>query len=284
MKLLTIATHSEGYLDLLKQSAGKLGYDLEILGWQQKWQGFAWKLALYMKALSNLPPDEPVICVDGYDVLVIAPAAEMAEKFYAAGNAIVFSGQRYFPNNKRLQKMADQVMSNNLVNTINQNSTTCSDYSRPCTGLFAGYADALSRLFTNLLILEQDKGIKDDQTLLNIYYLEHKEALQLDKTCTMFQNLWRTQGFLYGNFSSLSKYSEVELYYDQRLKAKRLKNKEFATSPCFIHGPFNLNLDKLIKELDLEAPSLRNAKNWHYLRYSITHHATRAIKLYLNLN
>ena len=280
MKLLTIATQAEGYFDLLKQSAEQWGYDLEVLGWQQKWQGFAWKLALYKEALNNLPPNEPVVCVDGYDVVIIGPAEEMAKKFASQHHNIIFSDQLYFPNNRRIQRMADQVMSNNLVKSINSSSNH--EYTRPCMGLFIGYAGDLLALFTKLIALEQSITVKDDQTLLNIYFLENRDSLHLETNCSMFQNLWRTKGIIYGKISSLDKASHIETYYDDEIGSIRVRNKVYNTSPCFIHAPFNLNMNMLLKEIKLTPPPITIAKDWHYFQYSISHHISRALKLYMN--
>jgi hypothetical protein len=284
MKLLTIATEAEGYFDLLKQSSKKWGYDLKVLGWQQKWQGFAWKLELYIAALLKLPPDEPVVCVDGYDVVVIAPPEELLMKFTSLDYPVIFSGQRYFPNHKRIQKIADQVMSNGATKAINWNNPNTKDYTRPCMGLVIGYAGKLLALFKALINIESRKSINDDQTLLNIYYLDNPNSIYLDYTCTLFQNLWRTKGVVYGKFSARHESAEIETYFDEIIGSMRVRNKTYLTSPCFLHAPFNLDIGMLLKEINLQAPKTSLSKDWHYLQYSIAHHTHRAFKLFLHKN
>jgi hypothetical protein len=252
------------------------------LGWQKEWQGFAWKLQLYLDALRKLPLEEPVICVDGYDVVVIAPAEEMLEKFKKLRHRMVFSGQRYFPNQKWIQRIADQVMSNNISTTINQSSDDTKDYTRPCMGLLMAYAGDLAALFESLLAIEKERSLNDDQTLLNIHYLNHPDSLYVDKECLMFQNLWRTRGGIYGKISSKDKSSEVEVFYDETIGAKRIRNKMFDSQACLIHAPFNLDMDMLLDELDLDHPTMKYAKGWHYWKYSLTHHISRAIKFYFH--
>ena len=282
MKLFTIATGEEGYFNLLKQSALRWGYDLEVLGWQQTWQGFAWKLELYIEALLKLPPEEPIICVDGYDVVVIAPADEMGKKFKRIDQPIVFSGQRYFPNQRMLQKLADQVMSNNLSKSINKGVENSKDYSRPCMGLMVAYAGDLLLLFQKLLEIEKENSLRDDQTLLNMYYLNHPNSIQVDLECTMFQNLWRTRGGIYGKIDPKDHNSEIEVIYDEVIESNRFRNKQHDTTPCFLHGPFNLDMGLLLEELKLDAPKMDFKKGRHYWSYSITHHMNRAIKLYFS--
>lgn len=282
MKIFTIATKAEGYFDLLNQTADRWGYDLHVLGWQQTWKGFAWKLELYIEALKKLPADEAIICVDGYDVVVMAPAKEMYQKFKKLNHPIVFSGQRYFPNQRWIQKLADQVMSNNLSKTIGKGSDNLKNYSRPCMGLLIAYAGNLLLLFQNLMAIESKKSLNDDQTLLNIYFLNHPDSIHLDHQCIMFQNLWRTRGRIYGKVSPYDSNAEIEVFYDKGLESMRVRNKQYNTTACFIHAPFNLDMGLLLNELNLNPPKINFKKGWNYWKYSIIHHIKRALRLYLS--
>ncbi|RMG76556.1 MAG: hypothetical protein D6714_21185 [Bacteroidetes bacterium] len=280
MKIFTIATKPDGYFDLLKQTAQKQGYDLQVLGWQQTWKGFAWKIALYVEALEKLPAGEPVICADGYDVVAIAPAREVGEKFRALNHPMVFSDQRYFPNQPWIQKIADQVMSNGRSKKNDPAAEVLKKRGRPCMGLLVAHAGALADLFRELLKIERENKINDDQTLLNIYYLKHPDSIFVDEKCAIFQNLWRTRGGLYGKISSKDPNCEVEVFFDETTGLLRLRNKHFGTTPCLLHAPFNLNMSPLLRELGMEPPDIRFEKDWHYWRYSILHHVKRAIRLY----
>lgn len=282
MKILTIATTSEGYFDLLTLTARRWGFDLYVLGWQEEWKGFAWKIELYIDILSRLEKDEPVVCVDGYDVVVVGPVDDMREAFRESGQRIVFSGQRYFPNHRWIQKLADQVMSNHVSEFVSKGATQSQDYRRPCMGLVVACAGDLLRLFQQLIEMEKKKKVQDDQTLLNMFYIRHPLAIHLDMQCKMFQNLWRTRPGLYGQISAEDPTSEVEVFFDQKNAAKRIRNKRFNTTACFLHGPFNLDMGPLLRELGLDVPPGRGIKNWHYWRYSIVHHIKRALKLYFS--
>lgn len=284
MKILTIATTSEGYFDLLAQSASRWGYDLHVLGWHDVWKGFAWKLELYMNALSRIPIDEPVICVDGYDVVANGPSYELQKKFKETKHRIVFSGQRYFPNQRWMRKMADQVMSIGASNSMDKSGDLDSAYNRPCMGLVVGYAGELAYLFQQLIEIERRESINDDQTLLNMYYSDHPEAFHLDKQCSMFQNLWRTRAGLYGQISARDEHSEVEVIDDLDIGSKRTRNKQYGTAACFLHAPFNLDMDLLLRELGLDPPPRSLEKGWHYWRYSVLHHTRRALKMYFTFN
>lgn len=80
MKVITLATHDSGYLTALKESCRKYGYDLKVLGWGQKWEGFVMRANLYKEYLKELPPDEYVVCCDAYDVLALRPADELLKE------------------------------------------------------------------------------------------------------------------------------------------------------------------------------------------------------------
>lgn len=282
MKIFTIATREEGYYALLKQTALENGFSFNTLGWNHSWKGFAWKIDLYLEELKKCSPEEPVVCVDGYDVIVVGTAEETYDKFMQTGHSIIFSGQRYFPSQKYIRKIADQVMSNHKTHNIGAINDHL-DYSRPCMGLLIGYANNLIALFEQLQKLEHERKIGNDQILLNMYYLENRNQIKLDTDCNIFQNLWRTRGVIYGKITSKDKACEVEICTDAQSNLTRVRNKKYKTLPCFLHGPFNLDMSMLLNEIGIPAPRLQISKGLHYWKYSINYYIKRAIPfLFMN--
>ena len=280
MKILTVATHEEGYYTALKRTAGENGFSLATLGWNQAWKGLAWKIDLYLEALRKCNAQEPVLCVDGYDVVVVAKAEEVRLKFDEIGQPVLFSGQRYFPNQKWVQKISDQLLSNSRSHNIGDIKKGF-DYSRPCMGLLIGYPENLIALFEDLQKIEHSQQIGNDQILLNMYYLKHPDQIHLDTECRIFQNLWRTRGGLYGAISSKDKHCEVEVYQPVDQKFNRVRNKQFRTLPCFLHGPLNLDMYLLLKEIDIDVPKMSLKKGLHYWNYSIMYYIKRALTFFL---
>jgi hypothetical protein len=276
MRILTIATKNEGYLDLLIQTAKKWGYEIKVLGWGMPWKGLAWKLNLYAAELDNIATDEPVICVDGYDVIVLGSSAEMKTKFLNMNSPVIFSGQKYFPKQKLVRSLADRLMSNSRKKTFG-NTGDPFDYSRPCTGLFAGYAGHLLPLFRELISIEEKEKIGNDQILLNIYYLQHPASIGIDFHCDLFQNLWRTDWGLFGKFS-VEKMSDIEVF--EKGNEYRIRNKHFNTEPCFIHAPFNLDINGLLARLKLNAKKLSLERGWNYSKYSLWYYIKRGIRFF----
>ena len=280
MKLFTVATKEEGYYSLLKQTALENGFSLKTLGWNDTWKGFAWKIDLYLQELKNCQAGEPVVCVDGYDVVVIGDAEEVYNKFIEIGHPILFSGQRYFPSQKRIQRLSDQLMSNSKTYNIGDINEHL-DYRRPCMGLLIGYAENLITLFEQLQKIEREEKIGNDQILLNMFYLNNPNQIKIDSECKIFQNLWRTRGGFYGKTTSKDEKCEVELYFDKYKSSKRFRNKKHKTLPCFLHGPLNLDMGLLLSEIDISAPKLNIMKGIHYWKYSISYYIKRAIPFFI---
>ncbi len=277
MKILTIATKSEGYFELLIQTGEKFGYDIKALGWEMPWKGFAWKLELYISELERIDEREPIVCVDGFDVVAVGSAAEMKSKFLNMNHAVIFSGQRYFPRQKCIQSVADKLMSNSKKQTIG-NSKNPIDYSRPCMGLLAGYAGNLLVLFKELLKIEEKEKIGNDQILLNIYYLRNPTSIGIDVHCALFQNLWRTKSGLYGKFSLQNKSSEIVVV--KQGKQYRILNRHFNTTPCFLHAPFNLDIGSVLTQLNLKGQIIRFGRGWNYSNYSLLYYIKRGFKFF----
>jgi hypothetical protein len=253
-----------------------LGYELKVLGWGMPWEGLAWKLDLYLAELEKTDSGEPVICVDGYDVIVVGSSAEMKTKFLKMNRPVIFSGQRYFPKQKFIRSLADRLMSNSRNKAFN-NTGDPFDYSRPCTGLFAGYAGNLLLLFRELVSIEKKEKIGNDQILLNIYYLQHPASIGIDFHCDLFQNLWRTEWGLFGKFS-MERMSDIEVF--EKGNEYRIRNKHFNTEPCFLHAPFNLDIGELLARLNLHSKKLSLERGWNYSRYSLLYYVKRGIRFF----
>jgi len=74
-----VATHNDGYYDVLRQSVERLGLTLETQGWGQTYQGFAWMRGLIKEKIdliADTEPDEIVLLVDGFDVFIHTQSLE----------------------------------------------------------------------------------------------------------------------------------------------------------------------------------------------------------------
>jgi hypothetical protein len=69
--IVTVATESKYYFPYLVESCKKHGLNLEVLGFGEKWTGFNMRFRLMTDYLKQLPENDIVCFVDGYDVLCV---------------------------------------------------------------------------------------------------------------------------------------------------------------------------------------------------------------------
>lgn len=91
MKLVTVATTSDGLFPVLVEGCKRHGYDLQVLGWGQKWRGFSWRWTLLEAYLLTLPRNELVVWTDAYDVIPVKSAADTVQRFKEYGKPLLFS-------------------------------------------------------------------------------------------------------------------------------------------------------------------------------------------------
>lgn len=87
---LTVATHADGYLEVLRESCIRGGIELTVLGYGEKWGGWAWRASLVAAHLRAQPPDALVLVVDAFDVALLANERTLREAYHAFGAPIVF--------------------------------------------------------------------------------------------------------------------------------------------------------------------------------------------------
>ena len=71
MKLVTVATHIDGYMPWLKKSCERYNTTLYTLGMGEKWQGYNWKFLKMKEFLRSVDPNEVVCFIDAYDVILL---------------------------------------------------------------------------------------------------------------------------------------------------------------------------------------------------------------------
>ena len=270
MRSLAFATHSNGYLSLLRSSAERFGFELTIVGWGEPWRGMTTKMVRYRDELSRGRSDEVVMLVDAYDVFFAAPAAETAANFKEVGLPYLFSSQRYFPSSRFMRQLSDRVMGLDGDGRFGSR-VDAEPYGRPCMGALMGQAGALVDLFSELIAIEQRRHAGDDQALLNLYLEEHPEQAHVDRECRIFQSLWRTRG----SFPFPVTFDPGDDDAEVRINSSgRLENRFTQTHPQVIHGPMALNMNPLLEALGYDLDGLQRVSNGAYLRYGGISHLT----------
>ncbi len=85
--IITYATHSERYFELLKQSCP----DIIVLGYGEKWNGFNDKVKATINFCKSKQKDDIICFVDGFDSVVLTSKEEILEKYKSFDVPLVFS-------------------------------------------------------------------------------------------------------------------------------------------------------------------------------------------------
>jgi len=90
MKIITVATHSELYFPIFKESCQRNNLDLVVLGFGKKWEGFSWRFHLISNYIKELPLDEILIISDAFDVIILN-TTNILERFQTFNSSVVIS-------------------------------------------------------------------------------------------------------------------------------------------------------------------------------------------------
>lgn len=227
MKLVTVATHESGYFKYLKESCERYQAQLDVLGWGQKWQGFAWRLKLMLDYLDELQDNEIVCFIDSFDVILLRPLDEL-ETFFknfssSTGVKIVVGCDK--PNTffKLVYHM--------IFYTCNEKPLNA--------GTYIGYCKDIKNMLND--IWKSSKGPKDDdQVIMGKYCINksklHEEMLHIDCDSVFFWTRLNT----FGHFMTNQSYIKDGYLYYNGLK------------PFFAHGNGNTYMWDLIRGLGYE--------------------------------
>ena len=100
--VVTYATHSEKYFDLLKQYPC-----LIVLGFGEKWTGFHGKAIAVVEFCKKVKSDDIVCVVDGFDTLILESPDEILKRYNEFDKDLVFSSslQTVFTNKYFLDRV-----------------------------------------------------------------------------------------------------------------------------------------------------------------------------------
>jgi hypothetical protein len=177
MRLVTVATQSEDMFPVLQQATQRLGWDLVVLGWGQRWRGFAWRWALLKEYLQTLPAEELVVWCDAYDVLPIATPAEVETRYRRFGAPMVMSVED------------PEVSPTEMYLRTRMFGASCRPNVFINGGLYMGTAGILREM---IRVLQDEVGMQDaddDQRLLNsLCRTSFMDNVAFDHRSTIFFN------------------------------------------------------------------------------------------------
>lgn len=229
LKLVVYATHSDGYFNILINQAKKLNYTIEILGWQEKWLGFYKRTLDLYNFLKLQPNNDIILCIDGFDSMILEDKHTLLQKFYSFNSPIVWG----IEHNDVIKPF---IFKSNFNYTVNG-------------GSFIGYNFHLKLIFEEIIKKFGTKNYKqDDQKIINWMNNNDKlfqELVKLDVDSHLFANI-TYDSFFY----ALLNYFNISIdknYYSHIIQDKHIVNKYNFNKPSIISGPGNVNISHLVK-------------------------------------
>jgi len=172
MKIITYATHSEGSFDTLINS----GYDIKVIGWGTKWNGFMGKASDILTYLETQTDDEIFVVVDGFDTVINKNLDGLEQTFIEMDCKVLYalddkSGMTpYIPN--IIKKYTKWKIFGTCKNDENANA-----------GLYMGYCKELKTVLKAILSTDMD----DDQRAVNSLCSQFS-FLKVDTNHIIFEN------------------------------------------------------------------------------------------------
>jgi len=227
-RILTLATQYEsprgrGHLGFLQESCKRLGLNVSVLGFGERWTGGGMAMRLVKEAIADETEDTIVLVVDAFDVLVLAGWDEILEKLTQFSTPIVFSAEKGCWPDKELSTvyppppLLPQLSDSESPKTSEQDGPL-SPYRYLNAGGYIGYAGALREAIQELSPRDDDRS---DQRHYTRYFLDHPDKVSLDYRATIFQTLFDV--------------APDDVAFDAT-EPTRVINRLTGTRPCILHG------------------------------------------------
>ena len=236
--IVTVANKSDGYYEILKKSCIRNGCELTTLGFGEKWGGFVWRLELIQEYLKSINPDDIVIIIDGFDVVMTEHIDVFMDKYNKINKSIVIGISNLNAFTSYICKRVFKIVKYNQKQYF------------ICAGMYVGRAGDLATMYNLINQYLGFKNYNDDQVLLSKFlnstnpiivdFINSKIAL--DTEVTLFNNTARKD-----TLDTIFKYTgKINLKYDS--VSDKLIN-QYGNSSSFIHGPGSINLKSYIEKL-----------------------------------
>ncbi|CAD5212681.1 unnamed protein product [Bursaphelenchus okinawaensis] len=217
--LVTVATENTDGLKRLKASAEHYGYQLNVLGMGQKWNGGdmqtaggGQKIRLFREGIKHLSEDEStlILFVDAYDVVINGDIPKIIDRFTweFPENRILFGAEPFcWPDQELFNKYSQVKFGDRFLNS----------------GLILGFAPEMTQMLDRLKDIKDED---DDQLAYTNLYLDPKVRKELkiglDSLARIFINL---NGQAKNVKMEMGNNGKPEIY-----------NHVYNTHPLIIHG------------------------------------------------
>lgn len=243
LHIAAVATHQERYMPLLIQSCQKHQINLEVLGWNEKLLGFAFRLQKTLEYVQTLPPNDVVMFIDAFDVILLQGSEIILKKFYASKAQMVISKDGDHPNkliNFCIKKVFRPV-GDTYINI----------------GAFIGYAGYVTELMRALFRFGEGFSQKEnDQELLARYLSENRSLIGteilIDQNSDLFLNLYGGHPVWIGSneYKLEHHHKDIDIQKDGTLHFLPTDS-----WPCVLHGPANSSLMEIFDKMGYKLPA-----------------------------
>ena len=223
LHIVTIVNESKYYFPYLVESCKRNGKELEVLGMGDKWEkGNMTKFKLMINYLKNLPKNDIVCFIDGFDVICCRDLSELKDEFltiHKETNCKIIIGydiKSGFFN--FFSKIVFGKCNNYLINS----------------GLYIGYANDLLEIILNVFNLFKNETVSDQVALTQYCNMSDINDFYIDSKNEFFCNIMAT-------LEDISKYVNI----DQKNNILTYNSNK----PFFIHAPGFGYLDTIIRKL-----------------------------------
>ena len=221
LHIITVATHAQYYFPYLVESIKNYGNNLTVLGFNEKWRGFNWRLKKMISYLDLLEPNDIACFIDGYDVLCLRNLSELSNKFIELKNKHNCKIITGFDNSQNKIYSIITTMYFGKCNNLLLNA-----------GTYIGYVKDIIIVLNNILKLN-DNDSADDQVLMTKYCNLNKNEIYIDVNNEIFLTI-------NSPLQDVNKSIHIE---NNKLKY----NNQY---PFFIHAPGSGYLDNVLLKLN----------------------------------
>jgi hypothetical protein len=235
IKCFTVATHIDGYYDILLQSCKRNNINIHVLGKGEKYINHLFKTYKTIEFLKKQKSDQIVLFIDGFDSIVLENINIIEKKFLKLKVPFIFSEDIKYNYYKNLAlkffikiNSTNNYIFNNLL-TISRPCFLDNEYKYINSGLFIGYSKYLLKIFENSI-----KFVK--------YYNHNSNQRLLQDMCNQKTKMFvDSKNIIFYNFSSRD---------NVKLKNKKIyiNNKK----SCIISKPGLGDLSKIAVYLDYD--------------------------------
>jgi len=221
VKLVTVVTHIDGYLPWLEKSCKRFNTKLIKLGYGQKWLGFSWRFKLMIDYLKTIDPNELVIFIDAYDVMMLR-SLDNIEEYY--NNIVKMNKCKIIISEDKAIPFYQEIIGKIYFNDYKD--------ARPNAGSYMGRAKDILEIISK--INQNINYEDDDQMLFTKYYKNNLNEFYIDTSNIFF----------------LTRANQLnDILTDSNINIKNHELTYINSKPFFIHGNAHTYMDQLILKL-----------------------------------